>query len=135
MRGPLVLSWANIERDLTKPWLGFNVAVHEIAHKLDMLDGSVDGMPPLPKEMSWQRWVDVFQSAYDRLRATRDRGEPTPIDSYAATNPGEYFAVVSELHFSDPARLARTEPEVAALLERYYGPSPAPFRDPDDEDV
>jgi Mlc titration factor MtfA (ptsG expression regulator) len=134
MRGPLVLSWANIERDLTKPWLGFNVAVHEIAHKLDMLDGSVDGMPPLPKEMSCQRWVDVFQSAYDRLRATRDRGEPTPIDSYAATNPGEYFAVVSELHFSDPGRLARAEPDVAALLTDYYGPSPAPVRDADDED-
>jgi Mlc titration factor MtfA (ptsG expression regulator) len=34
--------------------------------------------------------------------------------------------VVSELHFSDPRRLGQAEPEVAALLHAYYGPSPAP---------
>src|SRR6185437_9987922 len=37
--GPLVLSWAAVEHDLAQPWTGSNVVVHEIAHKLDMLDG------------------------------------------------------------------------------------------------
>ncbi len=125
-RGPLVLSWASVEQSLSDPWCGINVVVHEMAHKLDMLDGSVDGLPPLPRDMSRRAWIEAFQRAYDGLSDALDRGKPTGIDSYAATNPGEYFAVVSELHFSDPARLQRVEPAIAGLLRDYYGPSPAP---------
>jgi Mlc titration factor MtfA (ptsG expression regulator) len=124
--GPLVLSWAAVQQDLAQPWDGYNVVVHEIAHKLDMLDGPPDGVPPLPRGMSRRAWIDNFQRAYDDLTHTVRRGQPTQIDAYAATNPGEYFAVVSELHFSDPGRLQRAEPAVAALLRDYYGPSPAP---------
>lgn len=123
--GPLVLSWAAVQQDLEQPWEGYNVVAHEIAHKLDMLDGPPDGMPPLPRGMRWRRWVDTFQRAYDRLAVDLAHGRPTAIDPYAATNPGEYFAVVSELHFSDPAHLEQAEPEVAGLLRAYYGPSPA----------
>ena len=123
--GPLVLSWAAVQQDLLQPWDGFNVVVHEIAHKLDMLDGPPDGVPPLPRGVSWRAWIDTFQRAFDRLSLAVRSGEATPIDAYAATNPGEYFAVVSELHFSDPRQLEAAEPGVAALLRGYYGPSPA----------
>ncbi len=125
-RGPLVLSWAAVEQSLHDPWGGFNVVVHEIAHKLDMRDGSVDGLPPLPRGVSHKAWVEGFQRAYEGLADAVERGDDTVIDPYAATNPGEYFAVVSELHFSDPARLERAEPAIAGLLRDYYGPSPAP---------
>ena len=124
--GPLVLSWAAVQQDLAQPWDGYNVVAHEIAHKLDMLDGPPDGVPPLPRGMSRRAWIDTFQRAYDDLVGAVRRGQPTQIDEYAATNPGEYFAVVSELHFSDPARLEHAEPGVASLLRAYYGPSPAP---------
>jgi Mlc titration factor MtfA (ptsG expression regulator) len=123
--GPLVLSWAAVQQDLAQPWDGYNVVVHEIAHKLDMLDGPPDGVPPLPRGVSWRAWIDTFQRAYDRLSLAARRGEGTAIDPYAATNPGEYFSVVSELHFSDPRGLEAAEPDVAALLRGYYGPSPA----------
>lgn len=122
--GPLVLSWAAIEQDLAQPWDGCNVVAHEIAHKLDMLDGSTDGVPPLPRGVSWQAWIDTFQRAYDRMKHEVEHGYAGAIDAYAATNPGEYFAVVSEMHFSNPARLAQAEPDVAALLRGYYGASP-----------
>jgi Mlc titration factor MtfA (ptsG expression regulator) len=124
--GPLVLSWAAVQQDLLQPWDGFNVVVHEIAHKLDMLDGPPDGVPPLPRTIEWRKWIDTFQRAYDRLSGDVHLGHATLIDPYAATNPGEYFAVTSELHFSDPRRLAQAEPDIAALLQAYYGPSPAP---------
>jgi Mlc titration factor MtfA (ptsG expression regulator) len=124
--GPLVLSWAAVQQDLLNPWDGFNVVAHEIAHKLDMLDGPPDGVPPLPRGMSRRRWIETFQRAYDRLTTEVARGQATLIDDYATTNPGEYFVVVSELHFSDPKRLDHAEPDVAGLLRAYYGPSPAP---------
>lgn len=121
--GPLVLSWADVQSDLDDPRAGFCVAVHEMAHKLDALDGAMDGTPPLPR--AWQlRWALDFQRAYDSLAADVDAGRETAIDGYAAEAPEEFFAVCSEYHFSDPALLRVACPEVAAHLARLYGPSP-----------
>jgi len=126
--GPLVLSWADVEADLAEPDAGFCVAVHEMAHKLDVLDGVLDGTPALPR--AWQRaWARDFQQAYDRLVEDLDAGRGTAIDPYAAEAPEEFFAVCSEYHFSDPATLRAEMPAVAAHLERFYGPPPfAPAR-------
>lgn len=122
-QGPLVLSWADVQADLAAPRDGFCVAVHEMAHKLDALDGAMDGTPPLPRE--WQReWARDFQQAYDGLCARVDAGRRVAIDDYAAESPEEFFAVCSEYHFSDPHQLRKAMPAVAAHLEKLYGPSP-----------
>lgn len=121
--GPLVLSWADVEADLEQPDAGFCVAVHEMAHKLDALDGVLDGTPPLPR--AWQRqWARDFQAAYDAFATAVDAGRSTAIDAYAAEAPEEFFAVCSEYHFSDPRTLEAAMPDVAAHLECFYGPSP-----------
>ena len=121
-QGPLVLSWADVEADLAAPRDGFCVAVHEMAHKLDALDGAMDGTPPLPRE--WQkRWARDFQQAYDEFCQRVDSGRRVAIDDYAAESPEEFFAVCSEYHFSDPRRLRRAMPGVAAHLEKLYGPA------------
>ena len=122
-QGPLILSWADVQADIDAPDAGFCVAVHEMAHKLDALDGELDGTPPLPT--SWQRqWARDFQRAYDAFCVEVDAGRQTAIDPYAAEAPEEFFAVVSEYHFSAPGLLAETMPQVAAHLARFYGPSP-----------
>lgn len=119
--GPLVLSWADVQADLQDPAAGFCVAIHEMAHKLDALDGAMDGTPLLPR--SWQRqWARDFQASYDRFGALVEAGHETVIDSYAAESPEEFFAVASEYHFSAPVLLREALPEVAAHLERFYGP-------------
>ena len=121
--GPLILSWADVQSDCETPRSGFCVAVHEMAHKLDALDGEMDGTPPLPR--NWQRsWARDFQLAFDNLTRQLDAGQDSDIDPYAAEAPEEFFAVASEYHFSDPALLAKAMPEVAAHLTRFYGPSP-----------
>ncbi|MEP6634885.1 MAG: M90 family metallopeptidase [Luteimonas sp.] len=121
--GPVILSWADIQADLDEPDAGFCVAVHEIAHKLDALDGVLDGTPPLPA--AWQRaWAHDFQIAYDALAAQVDAGRDTAIDGYAVEAPEEFFAVCSEYHFTDASRLRAAMPEVAAHLSRFYGAPP-----------
>jgi len=121
--GPLILSWADVRADIDEPDAGFCVAVHEMAHKLDALDGELDGTPPLPSR--WQRgWARDFQRAYDGFCAQVDAGRETLIDPYAAEAPEEFFAVASEYHFSAPQLLAAEMPTVAAHLARFYGPSP-----------
>lgn len=121
--GPLILSWADVLADCEAPRDGFCVAAHEMAHKLDVLDGALDGTPPLPRP--WQReWARDFQSAYEALIEEVDSGRETAIDPYAAEAPEEFFAVVTECHFSEPRLLREAMPEVAEHLRRLYGPSP-----------
>jgi hypothetical protein len=110
---------------MKQPFDGFNVVAHEIAHKLDMLDGAMNGVPRLPREVARREWIETLQAAYDKLVRAVDRRRETFVDPYAAESADEYFACVTELHFSDPAGLARAEPAVAALLARFYGPRDA----------
>lgn len=121
--GPLILSWADVQADLAEPDAGFCVAVHEMAHKLDVLDGEMDGTPPLPRE--WHRqWARDFQRAYDDFCMQVDLETGTAIDPYAAEAPEEFFAVTTEYHFSAPELLADAMPIVAGHLRRFYGASP-----------
>jgi hypothetical protein len=121
--GPLILSWADVQADCTEPDAGFCVAVHEMAHKLDALDGVMDGTPPLASPLL-AAWARDFQHAFDALNARLDRAGPPPIDGYAAESPEEFFAVASEYHFSAPRELEAAYPDVAAHLARLYGASP-----------
>ena len=119
-RGPVILSWADVRADVAAPGDGFCVVAHEIAHKLDALDGAMDGTPPLPR--AWQKqWASDFQRAYDAFCTQVDAERETAIDAYAAESPEEFFAVCSEYHFSDARTLRDAMPEVAAHLQRFYG--------------
>lgn len=130
-RGPVIVSWADVRADLREPESGCNVLVHEIAHKLDVLDGAMDGTPLLPAERR-AAWIAAMQPAYESLCAALaelpEGVDPDPaafpIDPYAAEAPDEFFAVVSEYHFSAPRVLRDWMPEVARQLALFYGPSP-----------
>ena len=99
-RGPVVLAWDAASADARHPGTGSNVVVHEFAHKLDMLDGLVDGTPPVRGREAYDRWVRVCSAEYERLRA----GPPDPLlRDYAAQDPGEFFAVAAELLRPAPA--------------------------------
>jgi Mlc titration factor MtfA (ptsG expression regulator) len=119
-RGPVVLSWADVRGDLDAPEPGVDVVAHEIAHKLDGLDGSMDGAPPLPgRERAG--WARDFQAAFDALVADVEAGREPAIDEYATEAPEEFFAVCSEYWFTAPDVLRAAMPAVAARLERFYG--------------
>lgn len=125
-RGPVVLSWADVLADLRDPQPGFQVVAHEIAHKLDLSDGAMNGTPALPDAARRRAWRAAFQPAFEDLQEILDSGREPAIDAYAAESVDEFFAVTSEYHFTAPAVLAAAYPAVAEQLARYYGPSPAP---------
>ena len=122
-QGPLVLAWSELQQD--GDWDGFNLVIHELAHKLDMLGGEADGAPPLPSSMDQRQWTQALQSAFDEMNAALARGEVTQIDPYAATHPAEFFAVCSESFFTEPLRLRDTYPAVYEQFTRFYGQQPA----------
>ncbi len=115
-RGPVILSWADIDTVMPES----NVIVHEFAHKLDMLNGVANGMPPLHRGMDRQAWTTAFSEAYEALAADYRQGLPTAIDPYATESPGEFFAVASEVFFTQPRNLRQYFPAVYAQLGLFY---------------
>jgi len=118
--GPLLISW----RDVQMAGEGYNVVIHEFAHKLDMLNGEADGIPPLHTGMDRAAWIKTLDAAYDdfcqRVDAAEASGRETEIDPYASEHPGEFFAVLSETLFEDPALLARSYPQLYRMLAEFY---------------
>ena len=118
--GPVVLSWDAAAHDLQ-----MNVVIHEFAHKLDMLGGAADGVPPLHAGMSRRAWAAAFKEAYDGFCDAVERERETWLDPYAAEHPSEFFAVISEAFFEDPAETRRRYPEVFAQLKLFYKQDPS----------
>jgi len=120
-RGPVVLAWDQVLAEIRGEAPGNNVVLHEFAHKLDMLDGSIDGTPLLPRDLRAE-WVRVCTGVYEDLV---DGVPRPPMRWYGATNPGEFFAVATEVFFEQPAELAALEPELYDVLTRFYRQDPA----------
>jgi Mlc titration factor MtfA (ptsG expression regulator) len=118
--GPVVLSWDAAAND---PQM--NVVIHEFAHKLDMLSGAADGLPPLHVGMSREAWIAAFKEAYEGFCDAVERGRDTWLDPYAAEHPSEFFAVISEAFFKDAAETRRRYPEVFAQLKLFYKQDPS----------
>lgn len=124
-QGPVILAWPGVQE--SGGWEGYNLVIHEFAHKLDMLGGDANGLPPLHREMRIEDWASAMQAAYDSLNARLD-ADPhahTAIDPYAAEDPAEFFAVTSEYFFSAPDLLLEAYPAVYAQLAAFYRQDPA----------
>ena len=137
--GPLLVSW----RDVQMAGDGYNVIIHEFVHKLDMLDGVIDGIPPLPSRASKppdpsnkpaapnivrREWRQILTAAYEDFCALADeaeaRGEETLFDPYAAEHPGEFFAVMSETFFETPEILYAEYPALYGAFATFYRQNP-----------
>lgn len=126
-RGPVILSWDEVEQDARDPGQGFNLVFHEFAHQIDMLNGAADGVPVLPSELQ-KRWQRVMAEEYEKLCKAADRGRETLIDPYGASEPAEFFAVVTETFFDLPRELKREHPELYGLFREFYRQDPAGWK-------
>jgi MtfA peptidase len=122
--GPIVLGWEEVRASGCGD--GFDVVAHEFAHKLDLLDGAINGMPALHAGMSRAAWIEAFEPAYAALRLRVANGdEDTWLDPYAAESPAEFFAVCTEMFFDVPAAFAAEYPLVYAELAEFFRQDPA----------
>lgn len=127
-RGPVVLAWNSIRRSVAAPCDGYNVVFHEFAHVLDMQTGIADGTPPLRTRQQQADWARVFNAEFEAFTEANRRGRHTFLDPYGASNPAEFFAVVTE-HFFEQSRQLRTEhPELYAQVKALYRQDPAEWQ-------
>jgi MtfA peptidase len=124
-RGPVMLSWRDVDEAGTTADAGYNVVIHEFIHKIDMRDGAPDGCPPLPSRAAREAWLEVMRAEYEAFRekaiiAERFGGEPTWLDPYGATSIDEFFAVACEAYFVNRERFAKEFAPLVRLFDGFF---------------
>jgi MtfA peptidase len=145
--GPVLLSWADTQAAGADDGAAYSVVIHEFTHKIDLLNGDADGVPPfspaLHAGLDARHWKAALADAFHRFVAELEfiEGElppdvdpassaadpyyaHLPLDAYAAQDEGEFFAVSSESFFVEPARLRRAFPDWYAQLVAFFRQDP-----------
>ena len=115
-QGQVILSWTEVLAGAHDPTDGRNVVLHEFAHQVDQDTGTADGRPWRPTAALRRRWEAAMSAAYERLK----REPSASIDAYGASDPAEFFAVVTEVFFERPQALAAEAPTVYRELAELY---------------
>lgn len=127
--GVIVLAW-DAALHGSRIWDdGPNVVLHEFAHQLDFENSSTDGTPVLGSRQQYMSWARVLGAEYDELRRIDASGGSSFLDTYGATNPAEFFAVVTELFFERPIELRARHAALYEELRGFYRQDPAAFGD------
>lgn len=124
-RGPIVLSWSDVERGVNDSTDGFNVVLHEFAHKLDEENAGTNGSPALQANHHYREWADVLGREYEALEERVMRGDNHVLDDYGLESPSEFFAVATESFFEKPKAMQQHLPDLYEQLQRFYCVDPA----------
>ena len=140
--GPVILSWEDAQLSDG----GFNVVIHEFAHKLDLQAGDADGMPSLAAhpDIAPRAWRRVLEDSLERFIAALDAVEaaipPTWIQKARRPTPGmascrwtptrrptrpSSSPSAPSISSSTPGPCATRCPEWYAMLRAYYRQDPA----------
>jgi hypothetical protein len=124
-QGQVVLSWEDTVEGAAITDDGRNVVIHEFAHQLDQENGYANGAPALARRKGYRQWSQVLGEEFANLQRQAMLGEPALFSYYGATNPAEFFAVVSEVFFEQPRPFAQGHPALYAELSELYRVDPA----------
>jgi hypothetical protein len=122
--GQIVLSWVDTIKSAAICNDGHNLVIHEFAHQLDQLKGQATGAPLLRSTEAYQQWAKVLSDEFEQLQKQLALGVPTLFDPYAATNPAEFFAVISEVFFEQPELFAAQHAALYQQLRSFYALDP-----------
>jgi len=123
-RGAVVVSWDSALRGAGDVHDCRNVVFHEFAHQLDAESGEFNGAPVLPQRSMYIAWARILSNEFDALRVRTLHHQATDIDPYGATNPVEFFAVVTECFFQHPCAMRERHPELYRELRMFYQQDP-----------
>jgi len=124
-RGQVVLAWDEILQDTNDIHDGHNLVYHEFAHQLDNESGASDGVPALDKRSSYIVWARVLSKEYNKLINDIIHHRHPLLSQYGATNPAEFFAVVTEYFFEKPIQLKNLHRELYEQFSNFYKLNPA----------
>ena len=123
--GAVVLSWDDVKRSAADLHDGHNVVLHEFAHQLDQEGGVANGAPVLSRRSMYVAWARILGGEYRKLLKDIEQHRRNVIDEYGATNPAEFFSVVTECFFERPVQLRKKHPQLYEELQLFYCQDPA----------
>lgn len=118
--GQVILSWPDVLEGAAVVDDGRNVVIHEFAHQLDQEKGYANGAPNLVNRQRYRRWSRVLSREYSLLQAQVRDQQASLFSPYGATDPAEFFAVISEVFFEQPQRMATEHPRLYRELRNLY---------------
>ena len=124
-QGQVVISWEDALEGAAVVDDGRNVVIHEFAHQLDQQKGYANGAPWLGGRDRYARWSQVMSEEFARLQEHALIQQPSLLSYYGATNPAEFFAVVSEVFFEQPREMAAMHPALYEELRAFYRVDPS----------
>lgn len=101
-QGQVILSWQDTLDGAAVDDDGHNVVIHEFAHQLDQENGSANGARRWPAAPITSAGQACLGSEFGTLQARVTRGEASLFSDYGATDPAEFFAVVSGVFLNNP---------------------------------
>jgi Mlc titration factor MtfA (ptsG expression regulator) len=104
---------------------GYNVVLHEFAHKLDEENNGTNGQPILHEVGDYREWAEVLGREYEQFAERVSRRKNKVIDEYGLTSPPEFFAVATESFFEKASSMQRKLPDLYEQLKKYYRVDPA----------
>ncbi|WP_076410750.1 M90 family metallopeptidase [Shewanella sp. UCD-KL12] len=118
--GKVILSWQTAQADAANPIDGSNVVIHEFAHQLDQEDGNANGAPILDNVSDYSHWSKVLSEEFAALQQHAKYNTPTLFSYYGATNPAEFFAVVTEVFFERPKEVYQYHRALYKELSQFF---------------
>ena len=122
--GKVILAWDDVLRGSTNFVDGQNVVLHEFAHQLDSESGNTNGAPILAGNNCLRTWATTLSTEFEELQRDAWKGKRSLLDHYGATNPAEFFAVVTETFFEKPRQMAKHHAELFEVLKCYFRVDP-----------
>jgi Mlc titration factor MtfA (ptsG expression regulator) len=132
-RGPVMLSWSDVANAGDTAERGYNVVIHEFAHKIDMADGAADGCPWLwpgfmghgSADEARRAWLATWRHAHEafceRVLVADRFGGPEPwLDPYGAQSLDEFFAVACEAYFVNRQKFGGECGSLSELLDAFF---------------
>ncbi len=119
--GAVVLAWDAVWREAPRRQSAKNVVLHEFAHQLarhEGLDEALEG------DMPETEAAQDFHQELEKLRRRCERGITGIIDEYGTTDPGEFFAVLTEVFFGQPKKLWQRHRRLYDIMQGYYRVNP-----------
>ncbi len=124
LHGTLVFSWDAVKHGASDIKDGHNVVFHEFAHRLDQEDGRADGAPILEHRTKYASWARVLSDEYEKLQKKARKRKRSVLRKYGATNPAEFFAVLTEAFFEKPKQLKKKHPDLYEEIKDFYKVDP-----------
>lgn len=128
--GYVVLAWNEVQQGASDIHDGQNLVFHEFAHQLDYEYGATDQVESQTTDSSFLSWANMLGREYENFLGMLKQNQQSLIDEYGATNPAEFFAVVTELFFEKPKELNKKHPQLYQQFTEFYQQDPARYLKP-----